>query len=67
VAITHIFGGTPDTETRIRHWLGQIPTGFQITNQGAAGTVYSSGTKATRHHIYLKSSVAGLTVDLEVF
>lgn len=69
VMVEHTFGATPDVEERVRHRLGQQPTGFRVVGQSAAGSVYrpAVSTVNTKNHLHLKSSVAGLTVTLEVF
>lgn len=58
-----------NAEVRIRHRLGHVPQGYRVIVQDRAGSVYRAGdaTKSTRQFISLKSSVAGLTVSLEVF
>lgn len=58
-----------NTEVRIRHKLGRVPGGFRVIDQDLAGSIYraADATKWTRHHVHLKSSVAGVTVRIEVF
>lgn len=66
--LTHTFGATPDVETAIRHRLGRVPVGYRVIKQDKAGAVYrDTTTKWTRFRVYLKSSAASLTVDLELF
>lgn len=64
--LSHTFGASANVEERIRHKIGRRPAGFRVIDQLAAGSVYTS-KPADRFHLYLKSSVAGLTVRLEVF
>lgn len=67
--LDHTFGTVADTQERIRHQLGVVPRGFRVIDQDKAGTVYRTPTMtpADRFFVYLKSSVASLTVSIEVF
>lgn len=54
-----------DTEYRVRHRLPHVPDGYRPVSLDKAGIVYSS-KPADEFYLYLKSSVASLTVVLEV-
>lgn len=68
VEVTHTFGATPDVEERIRHALGVKPRSWKVTKQSAAGTIYRENRIRANNawYVYLKSSVGGLTITLEV-
>jgi len=63
------FPATPDTEIRVRHKLGIVPTGWQIIRLNAAGLVYQDDTSpiATREFIWLKSDTASLSARIQLF
>jgi hypothetical protein len=63
------FDVTAGAEERVVHRLGRTPTGWRVVAQSAPGSVYASttGRAHDRKYLYLKSSTAGLTVQLEVF
>lgn len=69
VEVVHTFGGTPDAVERVRHKLGKLPSGFTVTTQDGAGTVYRTDAmpRHDRFFLYLKCSAASRTVRLDVF
>lgn len=69
VDVDYVFDVIAGAEERVVHRLGRTPTGFRVVAQSAPGSVYASttGRAHDRKYLYLKSSTAGLTVQLEVF
>lgn len=59
--------GTPGTEFSIAHGLGKVPTGYIVTKQAAAGSVYDGATSNTATTLYLKSDAASTSFTLMVF
>ncbi len=55
-----------NTEVRVRHRLGKRARAFRVLSKTAVADIYLSATKADKWFIYLKSSVGGVTVSLEV-
>lgn len=51
-----------DVEFVISHKLGRVPVGWLILKQDKAGSVYASATPWTTTNIYLKCSVAAVTL-----
>lgn len=65
--ITYTSNGTPDTEDSIIHNLDSIPVGYIVVSKDKAGDVYqkaNTGTAWTNNFIYLKCSVASVSVTL---
>lgn len=65
--ITYTTNGTKDTEDTIAHNLGSIPIGYIVVSKDKAGDIYqraSTGTAWSSSNIYLKCSVASVTVSL---
>lgn len=58
---------TPGTEFSVSHGLGKIPTGYIVTKQAGAGSVYDGTTSNTETTLYLKSDVASTSFTLMVF
>ena len=58
---------TANTEFAVDHGLGAIPNGYIVIGQDKAGDVYNSTTAWTTSTIYLKASVATMTLRLIVF
>lgn len=67
--VTVTTDATPDTETAVAHTLGKVPTGYILIGKDLAGDVYTStgGTAWTTTNIYVKCTVASVTVKLIVF
>lgn len=67
VDIEFTSSATPDLENAVAHTLGKIPTGALIYSQDKAGSVYNGTTAFTKTTIYLKCSVASVTIKAKVF
>ncbi len=61
------FPSTPATDVEIRHTLGRIPQGWIITSLDGASIIYKGSAVFTVKSIFLKSSVASVTVSLFLF
>lgn len=59
--------GTPGTEFSVAHLLGKVPTGYIVTGQAGAGSVYDGATTSTKTTLYLKSDAASTVFRLMVF
>lgn len=57
---------TPNTEFAVNHNLGVIPTGFDVKNKSASCDVYASTTAWTKTQIFLKATVASVSLTLFV-
>jgi hypothetical protein len=57
----------PNTEFAVNHGLNRIPVGFHIMNKLASVDVYKSTTPWTKSTIYLKATVALVSVTLFIF
>ena len=65
--ITYTTNGTPNTEDTIAHNLGSIPIGYIVVSKSKAGDIYqqaSTGTAWSSTNIYLKCTVASVSVTL---
>lgn len=65
--LTYTTNGTKDTEDTIAHNLDSIPVGYIVVSKNKAGDIYqqaTTGTAWTSSNIYLKCSVASVTVTL---
>jgi hypothetical protein len=58
---------TPGTEFSVAHLLGKIPSGYIVTGQNGAGSVYDGVTANTKNTLYLKSDVSSKTFKILVF
>jgi hypothetical protein len=65
--VSYVTNGTPDTQDPVSHGLGRAPSGFIVTSQEAAGSVYRTEQPWTADRMYLKCSAAGVRVTLLVF
>lgn len=67
VWVQYVSNAVADTEDTVAHNLLRAPVGFYqgIPNKG--GVAYLSSTAPTSTNIYLKASVAALTVNLFLF
>ena len=54
----------PNTQFAVTHNLNRIPVGFDVKRQNLACSVYDSGTAWTTTQIFLKCSVASVTLTL---
>lgn len=61
--ITYTTNGTPNTQDMVVHNLGSTPVGYLVVNKNKAGDIYTGAT-ADSSNIYLKCSVASVTVVL---
>ena len=59
--------GNADTEFSVTHHLDRIPTGYMLTYNDKACSVYDSGTAWTKHVVYLKCDTANVNIKLVVF
>lgn len=59
--------GAPDTEFAVTHNLNRIPVGYWVVRQDKAASFYDSGTAWTTTKIFLKCSVATVTISIYVF
>jgi hypothetical protein len=59
--------GTAGSDDVITHNLGRVPFGFHVTYKSASVDVYNSPTANTSTKIYLRSTVAGVTVKVMVY
>lgn len=68
---TIICPGTPDTEFAVplgnKFQSPRIPIGFHVVNKNASCDIYASSTVWTSTNIYLKSTVASVTITLFIF
>lgn len=65
--VTYTTNVTPNTEDIIPHQLGSVPIGYIVVSKDKAGDVYqkaNTGTVWTASSIYLKCSVASVSVTL---
>lgn len=65
--ITYTTNATPDTQDTIAHKLGSIPIGYIVVSKSKAGDIYqqaTTGTAWTSNNLYLKCTVASVTVTL---
>lgn len=58
---------TPGTEFSVAHTLGKVPTGYIVTKQAGAGSIYNGTTANTASTIYFRSDVASTSFTLMVF
>lgn len=63
--VSHTFAAANTTE-RVRHRLGMVPRRWVVVSKSAACDVYDGGQAADRFYLYLKSTVSGVTVSLEI-
>ena len=62
------FSATPDTEERIPHGLGKLPTGYEVCRRDRACVLYDSSIGSWNTEVmYLKCDVASATVKLRVY
>lgn len=54
----------PNTEFAVTHNLGKIPTGFDVKNKTAACDVYAGTTAWTTTQIFIKATVASVSLTL---
>lgn len=59
--------GAPNTEFSVVHNLGRIPKAFNVVYKNASCDVYDSGTVWTNTTIFLKCTVATVTIKLEIY
>ena len=59
--------GTPGTDDVITHNLGRIPYGYHVVGKTNTVDVYNSPTANTTTKLYLRSTVAGVTVKVMVY
>lgn len=67
VTVTVADTGVANTEFSFAHGLKRIPTGYLVIRRNKAGVVYDSGTTWTVSTIYLKCSVANVSITVIVF
>ena len=65
--LTVTTSGTPGTEVSAAHGLKRIPKGFIVYDQDVAGSVYKGSTAHDVTNLYLRGSVASITVKILVF
>lgn len=58
---------TPNIEEAFTHTLGKVPTGVIVYSQDKAGSVYNGTTAFSKTTVYLKCSVASMTIKAKVF
>lgn len=58
---------TPNTEFTVAHTLKRTPIGYFVIRKDKAGDVYDGSTAFDASNIYLKSSVASVTMTLYIF
>lgn len=56
-----------NSDTRIEHNLGRVPSGYLVTSLSAATIIYSGAQSTTEQYIFLRSSAAPATVNLVIF
>ena len=61
---TYTSNATPNTEDAITHGVGLVPVGYLVFVQDKAASFYKSGTAWTTNQIFLKCSVASVTVTI---
>jgi len=64
--VTYTTNATVGTQDTIPHTLGYVPKGYIPVDKSAAGDFYTGAT-ATATNLYLKCTVASVTVTLLVF
>lgn len=57
----------PNTDFAVPINLGYIPTTYQLKNKSAATDIYTGVTPWTDQNIYLRSTVASVTISLFIF
>ena len=63
----YVSNGTANTEDTVAHSLGRIPVGMFTGTPDKAASIYSGSTAWTATNIFLKASVATVTVRVLVF
>jgi PKD repeat protein len=58
---------TPDTDFAVPISLGYLPTSYQIKNISANANIYTGATPWTEQNIFLRCSVASVTVSLFIY
>lgn len=56
--------GTPNTEFAVTHNLGHVPTGFDVKRKSASCDIYDGTTAWTDTQIFLKATVASVSLTL---
>jgi hypothetical protein len=59
--------GVVNTQFSVTHNLNRIPIGYHVIMQNKAGSFYTSGTAWTDTQIFLKCSVANVSVRFFIF
>lgn len=59
--------GVANTEFAVTHNLNRVPNHFNITYKNKACDVFDSGTAWTKTQIFLKCSVATVTLKVEIY
>lgn len=65
--IVYTSNGTADTEDTVAHELERIPVGLFVGIPDIAGVIYAGTTAWDSTNIYLRASLATVTVNLLVF
>ena len=58
---------TPNAENTVAHTLGKIPTGYIVVGKDKAGDLYNGTSAWTGSNVFLKCSVASVTLKIIVF
>ena len=58
---------TPNTDFAVPISLGYLPTSYQIKNISANANIFTGVTPWTEQNIYLRCSVASVTISLFIF
>jgi len=58
---------TPGTEFSVAHTLGKTPTGYIVTGQAGAGTIYDGTTANDATTLYLRSDASSVSFRVMVF
>lgn len=59
--------GTPGTDDIVIHNLNRLPFGYHVEGKTATVDVFDSPTPNTTTNLYLRSTVAGVTVKIMVY